>query len=227
MRPDYLALFAKCFGLALLIVFMLSVPQSSNAHRMGKDASVIEGERFAVTNIMAFPKWGGVVHRAWARRPEAEGLCARRMGRECQLLEWQAFLAGLQDTQAAQRLEQVNRYINRTRYRSDERNWGQIDYWAAPGEFFARGGDCEDYAIAKYFSLQALGFSGDAMRIVILKDTRRRETHAVLEVTLGQEKVLLDNLNDRLVSWDEVDHYAPFYSVNELSYWLHSAKGDI
>jgi len=57
---------------------------------------------------------------------------------------------------------EVNDDINQTPYLSDEENYGQIDYWATPKEFYGRGrGDCEDYAIAKYFALRTAGISSD------------------------------------------------------------------
>ena len=43
-------------------------------------------------------------------------------------------------------------------------------------------GDCEDYAIAKFFALRQLGFGAEQMRIVILWDEIRGIGHAVLAV---------------------------------------------
>ena len=51
--------------------------------------------------------------------------------------------------------------------------WGVMDYWETPAEFFQKSGDCEDFAIAKYFALRDLGFPASQMRIVVLKDTLR------------------------------------------------------
>ncbi len=44
----------------------------------------------------------------------------------------------------------VNEYVNNFRYIEDKDNFGKSDYWATPTEFFARGGDCEDFAVEKY-----------------------------------------------------------------------------
>jgi len=140
----------------------------------------------------------------------------------CQLDRWQGFLDQVRGADALERLAEINRYINRIHYRADQKNWGELDYWAAPGEFFARGGDCEDYAIAKYYSLKLLGFPTDRMRIVVLNDDMRRVAHAVLEVSLGDRQVVLDNRSDFVLSWGDVGHYRPIYSVNEATYWLHA-----
>ena len=170
----------------------------------------------------AFPKWSGVQRRDWAWRARLTALCSYKMKGGCQLDRWQGFLERVQGADPLDRLAEINRYINRFHYRDDQNNWGELDYWAAPGEFFARGGDCEDYAIAKYYSLKLLGFPTDRMRIVVLNDDRRRIAHAVLEVSLGDRQVVLDNRSDRVLSWRDVGHYRPIYSVNEATYWLYA-----
>ncbi len=95
------------------------------------------------------------------------------------------------------------------------------DYWSAPAEFFANGGDCEDYVISKYLSLRWLGFRADDVRLVVLIDQNRRLAHAVLVVKLDGRTLVLDNLNDRVRSWSELPHYRPLYSLNEQAVWLH------
>ncbi len=68
-------------------------------------------------------------------------------------------------SQAGQRpfdqIQAVNQFLNQWQYKTDEQNYGQRDYWAAPLEFLRRSGDCEDYAIVKYVSLRQLGFAAD------------------------------------------------------------------
>ena len=108
------------------------------------------------------------------------------------------------------------------RYIQDVANWGESDRWAAPAEFFARGGDCEDYAIAKYFALRELGVPSERLRIVVLHDRQRGRTHAVLAVTWEHRTLVLDNLRDRIVPWRELPHYLPIYSLNERSAWLYA-----
>lgn len=171
----------------------------------------------------AFPKWTGVMGRDWALGVTGISVCDRRLKRRCQLKEWRSFLGHLRGKEPALWLDQVNRYVNRVRYNADNRVWGEQDYWAAPGEFFARGGDCEDYAIAKYYSLKYLGVPTERMRIVVLYDKRRKVAHAVLEVQVEGRSMLLDNLHARPVSWRDVTQYRPIYAVNEGAYWLHTS----
>lgn len=209
------------------VFFVLSLPDPAAAFsttaREGSplNTQLTAADSGAVTG-RAFPKWSGVQRRDWAWRARLTALCSYKMNSGCQLDRWQGFLEQVQEAAPFDRLAAINRYINRFSYRVDQKNWGELDYWAAPGEFFARGGDCEDYAIAKYYSLKLLGFPTDQMRIVVLNDDKRRIAHAVLEVSLEGRQVILDNRSDSVLSWRDVGHYRPIYSVNEATYWLHA-----
>ena len=169
----------------------------------------------------AFPKWTGAMGRNWAHKGVSESVCNGKMGRNCGLDRWRSFLSELDGLAPIRQLRRINAFVNQTRYRSDSKVWGRSDYWAAPGEFFARGGDCEDYAIAKYYSLKSQGFAADDMRIVVLKDTARNLLHAVLVVKHGGRTLVLDNLSSRVKEWKDLPNYKPLYSVNEKNYWLH------
>ncbi len=118
-------------------------------------------------------------------------------------------------------LSAVNRFWNAWPYRSDQELWGQEDYWATPAEFLARSGDCEDYCIAKYFTLRELGIPADALRIVIVRETIRGLAHAVLAVYDGPQVHILDNLNDHVRPMRRVRNYQPHFSVNEKGRWMH------
>ena len=100
-------------------------------------------------------------------------------------------------------------------------NWGVEDYWETPNEFLNRDGDCEDFAIAKYKSLRALGLGDDQLRIVVLQDLNLRIAHAVLVVLDGGKAWVLDNQIDQVIDADRIRHYRPYYSINASAYWLH------
>jgi predicted transglutaminase-like cysteine proteinase len=93
----------------------------------------------------------------------------------------------------------VNAFFNHWPYILDEDIYGKRDHWASPLEFITRSGDCEDYAITKYFALKQMGFDPANMRIVILKDTIRNITHAVLTLTIAKTNYVLDNMTDLLL----------------------------
>jgi predicted transglutaminase-like cysteine proteinase len=143
----------------------------------------------------------------------------------CRLQDWQNFLSEIVAETEADQLYRVNRYMNHYRYRSDQRNWRRPDFWAVPEQLFERGGDCEDYVIAKYVSLRALGYPAERLRIVVVYDRKKREDHAVLLVSGANEVLVLDNKRKRVVTWADLrDRYKPYYSLNETSVWIHATK---
>lgn len=119
------------------------------------------------------------------------------------------------------KLRNVNSLFNQWPYRLDSEVWGVVDYWAAPVEFLRKSGDCEDYAITKYFALKQLGVPVSDMRIVILLDSIRRLAHAILVVYTGGDAYVLDNLSNVVLSHQRYGHYVPQYSINEEYRWAH------
>lgn len=169
-------------------------------------------------DISLFPKWTRVLERSAPPRISPD---------DCRSLPWlcvtpaSAIAAPASEARLRQ-LRQVNGRINDVRYRTDDRNYGTEDYWATPDQFFARGGDCEDYAIAKYFALRELGFAADDLRIAVVRDQRAREVHAVLIAFIGTEAYVLDNKSRDVRASRSIGHYQPYYTINENGWWLHS-----
>lgn len=118
-------------------------------------------------------------------------------------------------------LREVNRFWNAWPYRSDREVWKKEDYWAIPAEFLQRSGDCEDFCIAKYFTLRELGLPACDMRIVVVKENIRNIAHAVLVVFDGSDAYVLDNLSDNVRPMHRVRNYTPHFSVNEEGRWMH------
>jgi predicted transglutaminase-like cysteine proteinase len=118
-------------------------------------------------------------------------------------------------------LDVVNRFWNAWPYRLDSEVWGREDFWASPAEFLSRSGDCEDYCIAKYFTLRELGVPAGDMRIVVVRETVRGAVHAVLAVYEGRQVHILDNLVEHVRPMRRVRNYEPYFSVNENGRWMH------
>ncbi|MCW5700104.1 MAG: transglutaminase-like cysteine peptidase [Rhodospirillales bacterium] len=137
---------------------------------------------------------------------------------------WMRFLDGIRGATPRQQLVAVNRFMNSRRYESDTRNWGVKDYWASPAEFLARAaGDCEDFVIAKYLSLTALGWNEDQLRFVAVKDLRTGMDHAILVAFHNGQALVLDNNSQSIKYAEELSYYRPIYSINSTSWWLHRA----
>jgi predicted transglutaminase-like cysteine proteinase len=123
-----------------------------------------------------------------------------------------------------QKLELVNDFMNATPFKSDMEHWGKVDYWASPVEFLStNGGDCEDFSIAKYFTLRALGVPDEKLQITYVKELRiYNEAHMVLAyfATADAEPVILDNINKTILPASARNDLLPIYSFNGSGLWL-------
>ena len=123
-------------------------------------------------------------------------------------------------------LQAVNQFFNaRIEFATDEQAWGQADYWASPLEALAKGrGDCEDYAIAKYFSLVAAGMPVARLRLVYVRaqlDDGLAQAHMVLAYRPpgGGDLQILDNLVDAVLPAAQRSDLEPVFSFNSEGLW--------
>ena len=115
-------------------------------------------------------------------------------------------------------LDRVNDFINRLPSITDIEHWKVVDYWATPAEMFASdGGDCEDFVIAKYFTLKELGVPIERLRMVYVRTWRSSEAHMVLAYypKTDATPLILDNLYGRIVPATERPDLIPVYSFND------------
>ncbi len=145
------------------------------------------------------------------------------------LLRWQQLMDGLADASEAEKLEAVNQFFNREiPFQSDLKHWKKEDYWATPYEALTtRGGDCEDYVIAKYYSLRQLGVDTAKLRITYVKAVRLNEAHMVLTYfpTPDAVPLVLDNLINIISPASRRNDLVPVYSFNAEGMWLERMKG--
>src|SRR5437870_9784456 len=115
------------------------------------------------------------------------------------------------------RLGEINRAINLAiRPISDLAQHGQIDVWTSPLAKLARGGgDCEDYAIAKFVALRRAGLAADDLRIVVLRDTIHGEDHAVAAARLDGRWLTLDNRRMAMVEDSDVRNFRPTFVISQ------------
>ena len=144
--------------------------------------------------------------------------------------DWQHLLAIQKQAGELEQLKQVNQFFNqRIRYVEDVDLWHQADYWETPIEALWKGaGDCEDYAIAKYFSLRHLGVSSDKLRITYVKALRQNRAHMVLTyyATPDAMPLVLDSLIDPIQPASQRTDLLPVYSFNAEGLYLPGAKGN-
>lgn len=166
------------------------------------------------SSLKAFTKWTTMFERFNNELNSSSG--------QKEIAQLKQELESFQNLPLTQMVNRVNALMNSKRYVSDSNNYGQTDYWATPVEFFQRGGDCEDYAIAKYTALRMLGVPENRLRIAIVQDMQKNIPHAVLIVYTDQGAMVLDNQIKSTVSADNVRHYKPIFSINQNAWWLHT-----
>lgn len=130
-----------------------------------------------------------------------------------------------------EKLRLVNDFFNRVPFVSDAEHWGLPDYWATPTEMLAsNGGDCEDFAIAKYFTLLSLGVDIAKLRITYVKARQlppEDQAHMVLTYYPKPDAVplVLDNLDPAIKPGSARPDLLPVYSFNGDGLWLAKERG--
>lgn len=120
-------------------------------------------------------------------------------------------------------LQGVNGFFNQTPFIDDLKHWGVGDYWATTAEMLAsNGGDCEDYAIAKYFALKEIGIPVARLRITYVKAMRLTQPHMVLAyyASPDADPLILDNLDSEIRPASQRPDLIPVYSFNDDDVWL-------
>jgi len=144
------------------------------------------------------------------------------------VLALQPLLASLADVDDAARLDAVNRFFNRRiLFRDDREVWHRVDYWASPLETLQQGmGDCEDFAIAKYFSLLASGIRATQLRLVYVRlqiggAGGAAQPHMVLAyyASAQAEPLILDNLVTEIRPASRRPDLTPVFSFNSEGLW--------
>ncbi len=168
-------------------------------------------------SIESIPKWVDALGRM-----NTENLLGKCQSGDCvgKHKNWHEFVQSMRGASRYEQMVQVHRWLNRYKYIEDIDLWGRSDYWATPGEFVSLSGDCEDYSIAKYYTLKALGWNDADLRLVVLRDTVRNIAHAVLAVNYNGENYILDNLATEPLQDKYLRQYTPYYAVNATSRWV-------
>lgn len=141
---------------------------------------------------------------------------------------WSRLTNELQNESIDDQLYEINNFFNEIPYYTDKEHWGQSDYWATPVEMLGtNGGDCEDYVIAKYFSLRALGVPDSKMRMMFVTALRQNQAHMVLAYYPEPNAIplILDNINPRILPANKRPDLRPVYSFNGEGLYKAKAEG--
>ena len=175
--------------------------------------SLDESETF-VSTATPVPQWTDAVARYDQALKSEAGVPA----------EWHQLVNKLHALTLRQKIERVNTEINRHPYVASEENWGRPDYWETPFEFLTKHGQCQDYAVTKYFLLRAAGVPARDLQVVVVHDAETRLDHAVVVVNPHGEALLLDNQIKHVVPFATARRYAPIYALNEDGWWVFKAR---
>lgn len=167
---------------------------------------------------MASPGLCALGAKALERIEQHYGASARQ-----RVISWQTLIQSNRDKSVQQKLELVNQFFNQVQFVSDRDHWGQKDYWSTPLEFLVtNGGDCEDFSIAKYFTLRELGVPVDQMRLTYVKALSLNQAHMVMTFfsEIDAEPLVLDNLDGTIKPASQRHDLLPVYSFNGDGLWL-------
>jgi len=169
-----------------------------------------------------------IAPRAWD--VDRMAAAAQRLGpRATQgVVQLQPLLGSLAQREDLARLEAMNRFFNdRIVFTDDEIVWHEADHWASPLETLQQGrGDCEDFAIAKYFALLAAGVPATRLRLVYVRlqvgDAGGPTlAHMVLAYYAQPqaEPLILDNLIGEIRPASRRPDLTPVFSFNSEGLW--------
>ena len=132
------------------------------------------------------------------------------------------------DSTPEEKLQKVNNFFNQMQFISDKLLWGKDDYWATRREFLEKGaGDCEDFVIAKYFTLKQLGIPTKKLFFTYVKAIKLKQAHMVLTYykTPVSIPLVLDNINPKILPATLRKDLIPVYSFNGDSLYLAKQQG--
>lgn len=145
-------------------------------------------------------------------------------GSEALFDEWIRLVSNAKSASLDRKLQAINQFFNRKLiFTEDIEIWGQSDFWATPIQSMARGkADCEDFAIAKYFSLRRAGISDQQLRFVYVRAKIGGERSAISQAHMvlafypanDAEPLILDNLITDIRPASRRPDLSPVFSFN-------------
>lgn len=141
---------------------------------------------------------------------------------------WNQLMSDSKNKTDAEKLELVNNFFNQMKWTEDQELWKQKDYWATPIESLIRNaGDCEDFSIAKYFTLLELGIPVDHLKVSYVQVKETRQAHMVLAYYEDDhaDPLILDNMKTQIVRGSQRSDLAPMFHFNGEGVWSKDSPG--
>lgn len=150
---------------------------------------------------------------------------------------WRTLIATATAAPDSERLKRTNDFFNRQiQFGEDPVIWGQPDYWATPMETIGKGaGDCEDFVIAKYYTLKEMGVTPEKLRLIYVRaktgtsDAAPTQAHMVLAYypTPEAEPLVLDNLVGEIRPASRRPDLVPVFSFNSDGVYTGISAKDV
>lgn len=144
------------------------------------------------------------------------------------VLVWNKLITDNRHLADVDKLAKVNEFFNALEFVNDIDHWGEEDYWATPLQMLtSNGGDCEDFSIAKYFTLRQMGVPAERMRLTYVKALDLDQAHMVLTYYSSDDAdpLVLDNLVTEILPSSLRVDLLPVYSFNGDGLWIAKARG--
>jgi predicted transglutaminase-like cysteine proteinase len=149
------------------------------------------------------------------------------------LRDWAKMLDDNRQLATEVKLVKVNEFFNRRIAFADDLGvWGKSDFWATPFETMTKGkGDCEDFVIAKYFSLLDMNVPDTQLRLIYVRarlggpSSALQQAHMVLAYypTPDADPMILDNLITDIRPAARRTDLAPVFSFNRQGVFAGAA----
>jgi len=206
---------------AFLLGFTLYETMTCNTVRADASNRALFNARASFSsNLSRFTKWNNVVARADLQSQSPENFCQASVSFAlCSITQWRDLITEIRTLSLRSRVARVNEVFNRVPYVPAETNWHDADHWETPLEFLQRGGQCEDYAIAKILALEASGVPEQDLQLVIVRDEYLSLDHAIAVVYVDDEPLVLDNQIKDVVPAAQLNRYVPYYAINRTGWW--------
>jgi predicted transglutaminase-like cysteine proteinase len=104
---------------------------------------------------------------------------------------------------------------------TDQNLWGVSERWSYPD----KRGDCEDYVLSKRKALMNLGVPASALLITVVRQ-QNGDGHAVLTVRTSLGDYVLDNLEPKILLWNQTDYrFLKRQSEFDSGQWVSVSDG--
>ena len=197
----------KYLSAAVIVTYAVQMAPA-NAAVGSPAADAVLGVEAVTGALSSLPQWSQMFGRYQNQAVGAQGAV------------WSSAIDRFRSLSLGDAIAAVNQFVNRADYVSDQQRWGRGDYWETPIELLTVGGDCEDFAIAKYLLLRELGVPASNMRVLMIRGTGGDEDHAVLLVETASGAVVLDNRRSQTYRYTASMARSVAFAFNDNNMWL-------